>query len=345
MLRVSNQIEPAAPTPSSRRPRGGAFSSVWSLAVAAWLVLGGGSAFAVILDWDLLKWPDAQTFLDPISVTKSGSVITTNYATFVVPTLTATYYAVASSPNLTNQYIDAEHTNGSITVTITGDANYFTYITQTLSGKTYIFTNHNTYFTSDMPQSTNTLTGGISPAENSLRLDLNWSTNTQRIQITVTFNNYTNGVTNLNFQIFDVDRNGGGPTENTYVDQITNLYGTYTNSAPFAPEIFANSPSNVVVGSGLTEYLYGTNQAVSTTSNGNVIINFSTNLVDSFSFTYGNDPSAQGNPAQQFISLYDFSITPLTRVPEVHPSVVAAAMCGLMAGWRAVKSRLKRPPV
>ncbi len=67
------------------------------------------------------------------------------------------------------------------------------------------------------------LTGGLSPVENGLFLNMDYTTRTESITVLVGLN-YSGGVSNLTFTLFDVDRLVGG-NDSGYTDKISSIIG------------------------------------------------------------------------------------------------------------------------
>ncbi len=145
------------------------------------------------------------------------------------------------------------------------------------------------------PVDDTTNTGGLSPVEESLLLDVNYTSQTtigdQAITITIDFS-HTGGVSNVSFSIFDIDSSG-------FTDQII---ATASNGATI-------NPSSVSVGSVVT--FDGTNKVTgnansdSDTANGNATFTFNQAGITQIKLVYQSGQLS--NPSEQFISLHDIS--------------------------------------
>ncbi len=167
--------------------------------------------------------------------------------------------------------------------------------------------------------------GGLATTENSLCIALNLANNTQSVTLTVDFSSlYTQGVKNVSFTLFDIDfSNASG---NTYQDLLTAMKAVSIDGTTMIAPTITTSASNVLSGSGLGQMVTGTTSTVDTgagSGNGNVTLDFGTNAIKSFTFTYGSGTSF-ADPTYQHIGLHDLSFTP---VPEVNPAWTAILSC------------------
>ncbi|HEY1174263.1 MAG TPA: hypothetical protein VGH19_23050 [Verrucomicrobiae bacterium] len=223
-----------------------------------------------------------------------------------------------SSGNLTGSFdIDSSNPGNDITITISGATGY---LAQDVNDVT-------------------DLTGGYnSPAQQALFMNMNYDSRNSTLIVTVTFN-YAQGVQDVSFSLFDVDRSNAG-SDSGYTDKIV-LLGKNLNNTLVAPTTITTSSDNAKTGTGTNVYVYGTDGASDTSSSGNVGYGFTgTNTINSFTFTYGNENSgsyaAPNNPGNQWISLFDITYTPRPKVPEWHPGLIASFACMMMAGARRV---------
>ena len=176
---------------------------------------------------------------------------------------------------------------------------------------------------SQSPVNNQTLTGGLSPAQNSLMLAANLKTHSDTtIQISFTGGNgalNTPGASNVSFTIFDID-------VTTNSDIISNIYGVAVDGTHVAATL-SNVGSNVIVtGSGLTYQLEGNTAVANNTSDGNVTLSFGSTIVTDIFFTFSN---TAGAPRYQDIGISDITFTP---VPEINPAMAAVASCVLAVG-------------
>lgn len=189
--------------------------------------------------------------------------------------------------------------------------------------------------------------GGLATFENTLTLTLDLTANTQYVTITVTFSSaYTLGVTNVSFQIFDVDfanENGNGAR---FQDRIGAISGLSIDGMTLIAPTITTSANNTVSGTGLDRVIDGLAPVVNTgagSGGANVTIDFGTNAIRSFTFTYGSGANAPNDPTQQKIGIHDINFTP---VPEINPALASILSCigaiGLALHHRSrVRSRRK----
>jgi len=200
--------------------------------------------------------------------------------------------------------IDPSNAGNDITITITGNTSRF------INGR---------------PEITTDFTGGFgsSPSPDNLELWTDFANTSQSVTVTVTFN-YAGGVNNVDFLLFDIDTGGAGSGKGnkTFIDQIRSVYAVSATSGLIAPTI-TTSANNSKSGSGTNQVVSGTGENNNSSADGNVKIDFGTNYISSFTFTYGNASSGvQSDPEYQSIGLYDINYKP--KVPEVHPGLFAA---------------------
>ena len=223
-----------------------------------------------------------------------------------VKAVTLDWDATTWTPGSLSQSYDVDPTNAGndITVTISGDTGFLR--------SDYNAPNAQT------PALSTTLHGGLTPAENTLLLATDFSTSTDSLTITITFSaNYTQGVTNVSFNIFDLD------SGTSFQDQLRSIRGvgvdgaTVTATYVGGPAV-TTTGSFVVNGAGLSpDSGIGSNA-------GNLLITFS-QPITSLSFVFGNGASIT-NPAYQTIGIHDINFSP---VPEINPAFVAAGLCAV----------------
>lgn len=175
-------------------------------------------------------------------------------------------------------------------------------------------------FLASYPQINSSQTGGLSPAQKSLELYTDFSKRNQSITVTVNFN-YAQGVTGVNFSLFDVDLG------TRFVDLVKNITATDASGNTVAATI-TDSANNSVSGSGTGQTIRGTAATASTSGDANATISFGSAYITSFTFTYTSG-SKLGNPASQSISFHDINFTPV--VPEAGTVGAALAVCLLAA--------------
>lgn len=190
---------------------------------------------------------------------------------------------------------------------------------------------------------TTPITGGTA-ADSSLQLALTFPNTTANITVTVQFtyagNGYAYGVDSLQATLFDIDKGKVG-ANTVYVDQISSIQaaaaGTGTALAATVTNVPGAATYTVANNGTLSATITGNANNVDTSGNGNATLDFGTNVVSSFSFTYGNGPGVTKGPNQQAIGMFDISFRP--KVPEKSPGLAAMALCGLVVGYRALRSR------
>lgn len=180
------------------------------------------------------------------------------------------------------------------------------------------------------PAVNQTLTGGLSPAQNSLMLAANLKTQSDvTIQLTFTGGNgafNTPGAANVSFTIFDIDIT-------TNSDIISNIYGVAPDGTHVAATITNIGPTVTLTGTGLGQTLTGNAAAPNNSGNGNATISFGSTLIYDVFFTWSN---TSGAPRYQDIAIGDISFTP---VPEINPAIASMVSCGFAVGLTALLRR------
>jgi hypothetical protein len=211
-------------------------------------------------------------------------------------------------PNNNNEDGSAK---ADVTITITGDTSFM----------------QNGY-----PFDDTSITGGFGATQESLRININWADKDQSVTVTVTFH-YKWGVEIADLYLLDVDADPVGSIYN-WRDEIRNIKGNFQAGPDIAAKV-TGSASNTVTGSGtLGAVVQGNGSVPGSNSQGNVLLDFGTNPLTSFQFTYGNDTKAKypGSPPKdptiQTIAIYDLSWK--GRIPEYHPGLIGALSCILL---------------
>lgn len=180
------------------------------------------------------------------------------------------------------------------------------------------------------PSINNSLTGGLAPAQNSLKFAVDYTTNLETITITIDFSAlYPQGVQNVSFSLFNIDSDFGGPTVK-WQDQINGISAT-DGTSTFAPTITGIGSSVTHSGTGLSQTLTGNNivpDSGAGSGAGNATIGFGSTPIRSVTFTLATGPDVKNNPDPQFIGLFDITFTP---VPELNPTWSAIGSCILAA--------------
>jgi hypothetical protein len=178
--------------------------------------------------------------------------------------------------------------------------------------------------------------GGLGSPDHSLHFFVNAGTQTE-ITVTISFSAlYVQGVENVSFSLFDIDKT-------TDAEMFKNMYATDMNGNQIAATI-SNLGSGVSLsGTGLTQLLTGNSAAADSgagSGNGNATVSFGATAIRSFTFTFDN---SSGPPRIQEFGLYDINFTP---VPEINPAWTGAFSCFVAAGMvlahrRSVRKKAK----
>lgn len=228
-----------------------------------------------------------------------------------------------------NSYdVDPGNSGNDITVAVTFSDNRFT--TDPATGL-------------DSPSINNSLSGGLSPAENNLKFVVDYSTNLETITLNISFAAfYPQGVQNVSFSLFDIDMDFGGPI-NKWQDQILSISAT-NGVTTFAPTITNVGSSVTLSGTGVNQVLTANNivpDSGAGSSAGNATIGFGSNAITSLTFTFAAGPASNNNPDVQYFGLHDLSYVP---VPEMSSVSLAAVGCIVLVLWvRLTRRRLSVP--
>jgi hypothetical protein len=198
-------------------------------------------------------------------------------------------------------------------------------VTVTVSGNTGVLQQELVAPNPMTPAVTTAFQGGNATVQNSLCIATNFANQSQGITVTVDFSaQYTQGVSNVSFTIFDVDfSNASG---STYQDQIRTIRAVGIDGSLIAPTI-TTSVANTRTGTGLNQVINGiasSNDAGSGSGNGNVTISFGSAAIRSFTFTYGSGTGTVADPTYQHIGMSNVLFTP---VPEMNPVFGASLSC------------------
>ena len=216
---------------------------------------------------------------------------------------------------LTNTY-----TVGStkVTVAISGNTSE---VTTTTSGGPYT-----------APAVGKEFTGGTNPIQNSLELAADFTSNTHVLTVNVSFTDLSGApkaVSGVNFDIYDIDAGGTTAPSTTYIDQIRGIQATLGVATLNPTTVTGTSGGNTVTGSGSTFAITGLAPIDNTTGGANGTINFGTQSLTSFKFSWGDDTTnAPADPVRQVIGVHDINFT---QVPE--PTTASMiALGGLLSG-------------
>ena len=181
------------------------------------------------------------------------------------------------------------------------------------------------------PTVNQSLTGGLSPVEDSLNLAGNLKTHSN-VTFHLSFTGAQPGAANVSFTIFDID-------VTTNSDIIDTIYGVAYDGTHIAATI-TNVGSGVThTGTGLNQVLEGNTASADSgpgSSNGNATLSFGSTIITDVFFTFSN---TAGAPRFQNIAIGDVSFTP---VPEMNPAIVAAGSCIASVALTVVRQRRAR---
>ena len=185
------------------------------------------------------------------------------------------------------------------------------------------------------PALNQSLTGGLTPAQNSLDIAANLHTNSN-LTVQLSFGGQYGLATNVSFTIFDID-------VTTNSDIISNIYGVAADGTHVAATITNLGSTVTPSGSGLTQKLTGNAASADNSGNGNATISFGGAAITDVFFTFGNNAGA---PRYQDIAIGDVSFTP---VPEINPAAASAISCllalgAMMAFHRRAKIKARHLP-
>jgi uncharacterized repeat protein (TIGR01451 family) len=201
--------------------------------------------------------------------------------------------------------------------TTTFDWDGRTWTAGTLSNN-YVLTNVGTFginiststpFVAGSPALNGNLTGGLSPVQNSLFLNMN---NVALSDVSTTVIALPTAVPGMQFRLFDVDFGAG-----SFADKVT-VTGSFNGSA-VTPSL-TNGVSNYVTGN----VAIGDTGAADTAATGNVVVTFLA-AVDTITVVYGNHTTAPANPGNQWMSVHDISFcNPVTNLTVTKTSSVVS---------------------
>lgn len=210
---------------------------------------------------------------------------------------------------------------------LTGDAVNDITINITKRGNGPVFTNDPTTGTMT-PTINQTLTGGLSPVQNSLMIAGNLFTNSD-LTIQMSFTGTQPGAANVSFTIFDID-------VTTNSDIINTIYGLAPDGTHVAATITNVGSTINLSGTGLAQTLTGNSASPDNSGNGNATISFGSTIITDVFFTFSNNAGA---PRYQDIAIGDISFTP---VPEINPAMASAISCVFAVGLTVFTRRRAR---
>jgi hypothetical protein len=223
---------------------------------------------------------------------------------------------------LNNSYdVDPAKPGNDVTVTVTGDTGQFIPSLTPPNAQT--------------PAITQTFEGGTGAPVSALELRVDYSNTSQAVTVTITFGaNYSLGVQNVLFTIFDID-------SGSYKDRISSITALSTDGITLIPANITGLGSAVSLGgSGTAQTLDGTAGVADSgpgSGDGNATIGFGSTPIQSITFTYGSGPGAPVDPSTQKIGLFNIDFTAV--VPEFNPAIASSVLCLVAIGFLHFKSR------
>jgi hypothetical protein len=163
------------------------------------------------------------------------------------------------------------------------------------------------------PAVNQSLTGGLSPAENALNLSANLKTQSN-VWIHISFTGGQPGASDVSFTLFDIDIT-------TNSDIIESIVGRTLDGSYVAATITNVGSGVTLTGTGFSQVLTGNVATANNSSNGNATISFGSTIITDVFFNFSN---SSGTHLFQNIAIGDISFTP---VPEINPAATGAGSC------------------
>ena len=152
---------------------------------------------------------------------------------------------------------------------------------------------------------------------------------------------YTAGVTNVSFQLLDVDfDNGTANATSFYQDQIFNIHALSIDGTTLIAPTITTSSANTLSGSGVNQVVNGIITTVDLgpgSGTGNVTISFGNNAISGFVFNYGSGSGTQADPTYEHIGISNIDFTAV--VPEFNPAIASSLICLAAIGLLHAKNR------
>lgn len=154
-----------------------------------------------------------------------------------------------------------------------------------------------------------------------LALTVDFSSPSQSITVTVNFLNNYASATGVNFSLSNLDADQLGSSSNyRYVDYVSQITASGT-AGLVAPTVTGSTVT--VSGSGTGQTVTGT-----TAGSGSATVDYGTNDISSFTYTFGDTGSiASSDPAQQTIIFGNVNFK--KSIPETGSTLCALVLCGL----------------
>jgi hypothetical protein len=170
-----------------------------------------------------------------------------------------------------------------------------------------------------------TSTGGFTGVDGLQLYMASQSSTSSYVRVTVSF---ASAVTNLSFQLWDVDA-----LDKQFADTISNIRGLALGGGTVGPDSVTSAVAgyNTITGTGLSTVVTGIASANNSTNQGTIDITF-LGPITQFSFDWSNSDGKLGAQA--------IALGPITYAPEPLPSWTSAVICGLaVVGWEAKRRR------
>jgi len=180
--------------------------------------------------------------------------------------------------------------------------------------------------------------GGLGVSNSVLALAMNQPNDTNTITNSISFTHGL-GIQNVSFRIFDID-------EGSYQDQVTvTVWNNGVQLASSNVTVSAHNPTYISVTG--TNVVRGINGSVNDTGAGSGLgnatfqVNYAT-IIDRIDITYGNGPTADNNPGQQWIFLSDISFQIAVPEPGTYALLGVTGFFGLQWYLRRKKATVKQ---
>jgi hypothetical protein len=184
------------------------------------------------------------------------------------------------------------------------------------------------------PDDNTIITGGQGGTQESLYLAADYGGTGRELVVTITFSaGYVYGVENVQFTIFDVDRDSG-----VWRDQIDEMEGRRNSAVVSFADLTGTNFHDIFDSGTATARARGdgaTENADPGTDDANLNVVFNDAPVDEVSFRWTNIDAALGF---QYIGLYDITYTPAVPEPA---TVVGGMLLGLFLAGHHIRHRIR----
>ena len=175
-------------------------------------------------------------------------------------------------------------TSGSYALTAIGTMNF----NIAISGGSFL---SNATYGGQSPTRQNVVTGGLSPAQNSIFEIVDFTSQAGAVTSTISL---PTAVPGAQFTLFDIDYASG-----QFADRVT-VTGSFNGTTVYPT--LTNGVANYVVGNSA----YGDATSADGSANGNVVVTFAA-PVDTITVEYGSHSLAPANPGQQGMAIHDIN--------------------------------------